>query len=228
MTGQRVITARAFRAGLASAGERVRSARAELCALDAVAGDGDLGVTLATGFEHVGKALEALGEADAGAMLSKTGAELARSAPSTMGTLLATAFLRAGKAVTGVPVLEARHIAELLQAAAVGVEDRGKAKAGERTVLDAMYPAAAAAADACAAGEAAVSALTAAAAAASAGAESTSSMEPRHGRSAWLRERARGTKDAGAVAWAIYLTGLAAGCEGPAPRPGGGEPGRTG
>jgi phosphoenolpyruvate---glycerone phosphotransferase subunit DhaL len=213
MTGETAITARAFRAGLLSAGEHVRSARADLCALDAAAGDGDLGVTLDTGFTHVREALEALDNADAGAMLSKSGSELARSAPSTMGTLLATAFLRAGKAVAGVRLVEAQHVAELLQAAAVGVADRGKARAGERTVLDAMYPAAAAAAAASAAGETTMPALAAAAAAARAGAEATVSMEPQHGRSGWLRERARGTKDAGAVAWAIYLNGLAVGCE---------------
>jgi phosphoenolpyruvate---glycerone phosphotransferase subunit DhaL len=213
MTGQRVVTSRALRAGLLHAGEQVRLARSELCALDAAAGDGDLGVTLATGFEHVRVVLEALEDADAGVMLTKSGAELARTAPSTMGTLLATAFLRAGRSVTGVTELHARHVAELLLAAASGVAERGRARAGQRTVLDAMYPAAAAAAAASAAGEGPARALAAAAAAAAEGAEQTTSMEPQHGRSAWLRERARGTKDAGAAAWAIFLAGLAASCQ---------------
>ena len=190
----------------------MQEAREELCALDAAAGDGDLGTTLATGFGHVRAALDARPEGGPGALLSGTGSELARRAPSTMGTLLAFGFLRAGTALGGVEELLTEHVATMLEAATSAIGERGGAKVGERTVLDAMQPAAAAAAAAAAAGDDPYEALAAAATAAKGGAEATMRMEPRHGRALWIQDRARGGKDAGAAAWAIYLGGLADGC----------------
>jgi dihydroxyacetone kinase-like protein len=206
------IPARVFKDGLYRAGERVCAARDELCALDAAAGDGDLGATLATGFEHVRAALDELDEADVGAMLTRVGVELGRKAPSTIGTLMATAFLRAGKRLAGVSYLQTHDVAAMLDAACSGVAERGGAAVGERTILDAMSATAAEAAKASASGADPENALAAAAIGAEAGAAATSQMEPRHGRAGWIPDRARGTKDAGAVAWAVYLTGLAEGC----------------
>jgi phosphoenolpyruvate---glycerone phosphotransferase subunit DhaL len=202
-----------FKEGMVVAGRRVCAARDELCALDAAAGDGELGATLELGFKHLDLWLGELDEEDLGALLFGYGAELARTAPSTIGTLLATAYMRAGKQVTGRTEVEGSDIASLLEAAANGVAERGRAEAGQRTILDAMFPSSTAAAEAAGEGRDALATLRAAAGGARKGADATAGMEPQHGRAGWIKDRARGFEDAGAVAWAIYLDGLADGCD---------------
>ncbi len=90
----------AFRSGLLAAGKRMAAEREALSELDAAAGDGDLGATLAAGFGYVHEALEGIDDGDIGQLLIETGSQLGRKAPSTMGALLATAFMRAGAAVS--------------------------------------------------------------------------------------------------------------------------------
>jgi len=192
-----------------SAAERMCLARDDLCALDALAGDGDIGTTLATGFTYVQEVLSKHEGDDVGAMLIQVGIGFGRKAPSTIGALLATAFLRAGRELTGVSSLDAFHIAAILEAAAAGVSERGEVTTGMRTILDAMDAGAVAAADAAAHGLGPSIALRNAADGACAGAEATALMEPMVGRAGWIKDRARGTKDAGAVAWAVFLDALA-------------------
>jgi dihydroxyacetone kinase len=181
-------------------------ARTELSELDAVAGDGDLGSTLALGFEQARLVAMDATSTDIGELLFSVGRTIATKAPSTMGTLLGSAFMRAGRALARVSELDTGGVTVLLRECTVSVAERGRASLGERTVLDPMS-AAADAAEACAGGASA--AFAAAAAAAVAAAEATADMEPRHGRAGWIGERARGRPDAGATAWAVFLTGLA-------------------
>jgi dihydroxyacetone kinase-like protein len=207
------ISAPRFKQALAAAGDRVRGARDELCALDAAAGDGDLGVTLDAGFAQVAVVLDGSSEdADIGALLRQIGLELATKAPSTIGTLLASAFLRAGRELAGRTELGGTDAVVFLSASAAGVAERGHASVGERTVLDAMAEAADAAAAKAAQSDSAVEILEAGAAGAQEGAAATAVMEPRHGRANWIKERAQGSRDAGAVAWAVFLSGLAESC----------------
>jgi phosphoenolpyruvate---glycerone phosphotransferase subunit DhaL len=199
-----------FRGALLAAGDRVCAAQEQLCALDAAAGDGDLGTTLSKGFTAARGPVEGwAGEPDCGAVLTELGRVLAREAPSTMGTLLATAFMSAGRSVAGSAELDAEAVATILRSAANNVAERGGATSGQRTVLDALEPAAAAAESAVAAGDEPSRVLHAAASAAQAGAAATAAMEPAHGRAAWIGERAAGQPDGGAFAWSVYLTGLA-------------------
>lgn len=213
MTVAPVIPAAVVRDALVTAGRRVREARDELGALDAAAGDGDLGVTLDHGFAVVEEALggSAPGD-DIGATLRRVGLELARSAPSTIGTLLASGFLRAGKELAGCSELGPAEVVTLFSASAAGVAERGRAEPGERTVLDSMGAAAGAAEAVAGEGGSALDVIAAAATGASDGAEATAEMEPQHGRAGWIRERAQGSKDAGAVAWCVFARGLADAC----------------
>jgi len=200
-----------LRAALLAAGDHLAAARDELCELDAVAGDGDLGVTLAAGFRHVDAALRVAPADDAGQLFRETGLQLARNAPSTIGALLASAFLRIGGELTGVGELDGARVAALLQTAATSVAERGGAEPGQRTVLDAMAAASAAARTAADAGAGPADVLRRAADGAAEGAAATAAMEPVHGRAGWIAERARGREDAGARAWAVFVDGLAAG-----------------
>jgi dihydroxyacetone kinase len=177
------------------------AAQAELNSLDAVAGDGDLGLTMTTAAEAVKALLPELEGMELGAALKRCGVELARKAPSTSGTLFATALLRAGTAAgqdstsREAPVAALAH---LLAAAVEGIQQRGKAKPGDKTLLDALVPASDALAAASAAGINLQAALQQAADAARAGAEGTRGLRPRVGRASWLADRSEGHEDGGA------------------------------
>lgn len=205
------ISASDFKVAIVVAGANVRNARDELCALDAAAGDGDLGATLSVGFAEVDAVLGQAADEDIGGYMTAAGMALARKAPSTIGTLLAGAFLSAGRELAGASELTPAAAARFFETAATAVAGRGKAEPGQRTILDAMTAAANAAASSAETGEDAMSVLRAAAVGARTGADSTASMKPVHGRASWVGERAHGLHDAGAVAWALYVEGLAEG-----------------
>ncbi len=90
------------------------------------------------------------------------------------------------------------------------ISARGKSAVGDKTMVDALAPAAAAAQGVADAGGSRADAAEAAAAAARIGADSTSDLAPKHGRAAWLSERSAGSPDAGAAAVAIVLAAVAA------------------
>ena len=136
-----------------------------------------------------------------------------------MGSLLGLAFMRAGTAFQGATQLSAADVARLLAVLTQAVSERGGAVAGQRTVVDALDGAAAGAAAAAAAGLAAADVLARAAKAAADAADSTADMKPVFGRAAWLADRARGKRDAGAVAWATYIAALSAAVTAGSPQP---------
>ena len=183
--------------------------RDELNRLDGVAGDGDLGLTLTTAAKaliELAPALAALPEADA---IRKCGTEIARRAPSTGGTLIAFALMAAAKATVdpGAPSIE--RAAAYLEAGASSITQRGHVEPGDRTMLDALAPAAEAVRSAVVDGKAAGAAARAAAAAADEGATSTATMAAKVGRAGWLAERAAGHVDAGARLVALAFAAAA-------------------
>jgi dihydroxyacetone kinase len=181
---------------------RISDLRDELNRLDAASGDGDLGVTLT----EAAAATEAALGSDAGdvpSMLHACGAEIARRAPSTSGTLIATGFLAAARVEHGATPIES--LAQSLEAAEASIKARGKAQYGDRTLLDALGPAVATLRRAADEGMSVEAGLGEAALAARDGAAQTATMEPRAGRARWIPERARGNEDGGAVFVAIAL-----------------------
>jgi dihydroxyacetone kinase len=197
---------------LSSVRQAVEQARDELNRLDAAAGDGDLGLTMTAAAQG------AAALADGGDLDGKTtaealralGRELARCAPSTSGTLLARGLLQAAReadALAGEP--PAAQAAALVRAAIAGIQRAGKAAPGDRTMLDALDPAAAALQDSADRAQPAAVAAAAAAQAAQAGASATAGLEPKVGRASWIPDRARGNVDAGAHAVAIIAAAVA-------------------
>ena len=160
--------------------------------LDNVIGDGDLGLTMPKGFAGAAEAArEALAdESDPGRIFAKAGMAINRHAPSTMGTLMATGFMRGGKAVSGRGKIDAAGFADFLHAFFAGVRERGKANPGEKTVLDAIKPAMEAATGM--AGNSLPEALAAALKAAEAGLEAARPWMSQHGKSAVFREKTSG------------------------------------
>ena len=114
----------------------------ELRALDAAIGDGDLGITITIGCGAVRDALPALDPGDIGAALSKAGMAFNRKAASTFGALVATMGMRAGREAKGRAEIGLAEIAAMCRAAAEGVKERGKSDVGQKTLLDALVPAA--------------------------------------------------------------------------------------
>ena len=173
-------------------------ARDELNRLDGVAGDGDLGLTVtnaARALIELAPSLEDLAEADA---IRRCGTEIARKAPSTGGTLIAFALMAAAKAPIEPEASAAARAAAYLEAAAATVAQRGQVAPGDRTMLDALAPAAAAVRRVADAGGDAQAAAREAASAAGEGGRSTASMNAKVGRAGWLADRAAGHEDAGA------------------------------
>lgn len=172
--------------------------RDELNRLDGVAGDGDLGLTVTTAAKaliELAPTLAALPEAEA---IRKCGTEMARRAPSTGGTLIAFALMAAAKAPVAADAPDLERAAAYLEAAAASIAQRGQVDKGDRTMLDALRPAADAMRGAADRGGSASEAASEAATAADQGAKATATMAAKVGRAGWLAERAAGHEDAGA------------------------------
>ena len=189
----------------------------ELCALDARLGDGDLGLTMSKGFGALPELLEGLrGECgdDVGKLLMKGGMKMASLVPSTMGFLMSSGVMEGGKALRGAAALDAAGLAAFLTGFAAGVQKRGKCEAGQRTLYDALLPAAEAAEQAAQAAQAPdaglESVITAALAAAAQGVEATKTMTPVFGKAAVHAAQAQNTPDQGALAGYYLLLGLKA------------------
>jgi dihydroxyacetone kinase-like protein len=130
-----------LRAWLTEAAARLRDAADHLTALDAAIGDGDHGHNMARGFGAVAERLAGLADDEAGALLKLAGSTLVSTVGGAAGPLYGTAFLRAAAALAGKRSLTAADLAAGWRAALDGVVARGKATAGEKTMIDALLPA---------------------------------------------------------------------------------------
>jgi dihydroxyacetone kinase phosphoprotein-dependent L subunit len=176
-----------------------------LCQLDGAMGDGDQGVTMAIGFGAIQTGLAALKDQDIGTILTKSGLAFNGTAASTIGALLATACLRAGKEVKGKTEIGLADLAAMAAAASAGIQERGKAQLGDKTVLDALAPTVAALQTAAAQGTPLPTALAQALAAAEAGLAATIPLKAKVGRAAWIAERSVGHQDPGATSFYLML-----------------------
>ena len=173
--------------------------------LDAASGDGDLGLTMTKGFAAGAEAANGSGEADLGKLFFLIGSTIAKVVPSTMGTLMGSGFLKAAKALKGKTELAPADFAAFVEAYYAGLQERGKANPGERTILDALKPAADAVRGAVDSGEEDVGVLACKAAeAAEAGKEATKEMEATHGKAVVHRAKLAGVPDQGAVVGALF------------------------
>jgi len=188
----------AFAALVRSVATDLLEARDALNRLDGVAGDGDLGLTVATAARALLELAPTLAELEEADAIRRCGTEIARRAPSTGGTLIAFAFMAAAKAAVDPTAPAVQRAAGYLDAAARSIAERGRVGPGHRTMLDALRPAADAVRAAADANDNVVTAASAAANAADEGATGTTSMAAKVGRAGWLPERAAGSEDAGA------------------------------
>ena len=180
-----------------------------LIELDANSGDGDLGLTMSKGFAAAKDEVTAKPETDLGKLLFKAGSAISAAVPSTMGTLMASGFLGVGKALKGKTVLDGADIAAFAQAYYDGVQKRGKANPGERTLLDSLKPAADKARELIDGGCDDIKVLTEAMyEAACAGVEATKAMAPVYGKAFVHREKLKGVPDQGAIVGSLLYKAL--------------------
>lgn len=132
-----------FQAGIERTAKKLLEITDLLNTLDAAMGDGDTGVSVSKGAQGVLEHMAAnpVGT-DLGKWLAGVGTAYNRVAPSTMGALVATALMRAGKEILGSSSVDHATLAKMLMAASLGVQERGKAKLGDKTLVDALHPAA--------------------------------------------------------------------------------------
>jgi phosphoenolpyruvate---glycerone phosphotransferase subunit DhaL len=190
--------------------QRIYAANREMLTdLDAAIGDADHGTNMDRGFAAVRAALASNPPADIAATLQLTATVLIRTVGGASGPLFGTFFLRAAGACSGKAELGAADVAALFEAGTEGVRQRGKAAAGDKTMLDALLPAVDALRAALGAEPGRV--LEAGAEAAEAGMRATIPMLARKGRASYLGERSVGHQDPGATS-ACLLVGAAADC----------------
>jgi phosphoenolpyruvate---glycerone phosphotransferase subunit DhaL len=173
------------------------------CELDAVAGDGDFGYSLARGFELVLSDWDAMEYADIAGLLRRTAIVLSKRIGGTSGPIWGTAFLRAGAALADHPEPTAEQLIAALRAAIDGIRQRGNADLGDKTLLDALIPAVDELERAL--GQGAGTALERAAVTARESAEATRGMLARRGRASYTGERSRDSADAGAIGVAVMF-----------------------
>src|SRR5437868_6154641 len=173
-----MVQAETIIAWLSEAEEQIKARSDYLTQLDAAIGDGDHGINMRRGFDAVGKALAGQGDGTPpGRLLVVAGKTLVSTVGGASGPLWGSALRRAGRALGDAEAFDAEQLAAALDAAVEGVVELGAAAPGDKTMVDALAPAAGALHDALNAGASLADALGRAAAAAQAGAEATVPMQ---------------------------------------------------
>lgn len=210
MAGSQTIGSAEVIRALENVAQALKAANTYLTELDQAMGDGDLGITTSKIADALAEyaASASVEDSDLGKYLAGAGMAVNRAAPSTMGTLLATALMRAGKESRGLSSLDGPALAAMLSAADQGIQERGKAQLGDKTIVDALHPAAEAFNSAVGEGanlqEAAARMLTAA----EEGLQAVTPLRSRIGRASWVGERTEGRVDPGCAALVVIFKGI--------------------
>lgn len=205
--GSVTIAGTRLREAAAAVAKTMIDAEPELTELDSVTGDGDLGASMVRGAEAI-LALPPDSFCDVASGLMAMANAMRKAIGGSSGPFYATGLMRASRSLAGINEPTATQMADAFGQAVQAVSDLGGAKPGDRTMIDALVPAATAFADALAAGSPPALAWKEAVDAGVKGAEATRSMRPRLGRASYLGDRALGHQDAGAAAVAIWLRAI--------------------
>ncbi|HTZ57442.1 MAG TPA: dihydroxyacetone kinase subunit DhaL [Acidobacteriaceae bacterium] len=192
----------------AQAAAQLRSENRRLSELDSIGGDGDHGTTMLRAAEQMEAWPREPEDESLAALLKAVGWRVLSIDGGASSSLLGTFFSGMGDVALSRDSMDATQLAQSLQAGLHAVGRQTKAKPGDKTMMDALSPAIAAASAAAEAGKAVPKVLQEAAAAAQSGAESTRNLVARYGRARSLGERTRGHPDAGATSIALIFKGF--------------------
>jgi dihydroxyacetone kinase-like protein len=194
-----------IRRWIAEAARVLSEQRAYLTELDSAVGDADHAVNMDRGFQAAVARVAALpADAAPGAILRAVGAAVMSGVGGTSGPLWGTAFRRAGQQAGDSPSLDGSALAAVLETVVQAMRQLGGAQVGDKTMIDALAPAAEAMRSRVGAGASLTAALAAACDAAEVGAQSTLQLQARKGRASYLGERSIGHLDPGAAS-AVYI-----------------------
>jgi dihydroxyacetone kinase-like protein len=185
--------------------EVIAENRQMLVRLDTAIGDGDHGTNMDRGMRKAVERLDGVAGEDIGAALKAVGTALVSSVGGAGGPLYGTLFLQLGQATGGKAEVDLPEWAGAVRKALEGVQARGKAQPGEKTMVDALAPAADSLEAAAREGAELGAALRAAAVAAEEGMKATVEMEARKGRASYLGPRSVGHQDPGATSSYLLL-----------------------
>ena len=188
-------------------GNRIIENKDFLTELDREIGDADHGINMARGFTEVLAVLPADSD-NIGEALKKTGMTLLSKVGGASGPLYGTAYMQAGKVCAGKTSLTAEDGKAIFEAVIAGIQKRGKAVKGEKTMLDALIPASEAYAAAIDGGSSVGDALDAMCKAAEEGVEFTKTIIASKGRASYLGERSIGHQDPGATSATITMQSI--------------------
>jgi dihydroxyacetone kinase-like protein len=191
--------------GVKLVAEKMKENREFLTDLDAKIGDGDHGINMDRGFTAVLVKLETMPDADIGAMLKAVGMALLSTVGGASGPLYGTAYMRVGAALAGKAEITAEDALQALKAAQEGIQTRGKAVEGEKTMLDALIPAIRALEKGLEDGLSGAAWWAKGIEAAEAGIEYTKTIIATKGRASYLGERSLGFQDPGATSLTLML-----------------------
>ena len=185
-------------------------AKEKLCSMDAFLGDGDLGLTMSKGFAAVPDAIndELSASGDIAKAIIKGGMKMSSVSPSTMGFLVSSGIMEAGKSLKGASEIGAAELAGFLNGFAEGIQKRGKCELGQCTVYDSVKPAADAAINAANNSNNLKDAANAAEKASLDGVNATKEMTPVFGKAAVHASNSSGIEDQGAVVGYLFIKSI--------------------
>ena len=169
--------------------------------LDGLAGDGDFVTSLATGFRQIEKEWDEIPKTDIGAMLLKISMIVSKHVGGSSGPIWGTGFMKAALLTRGKTEITLDDLAAMLGSAIEGIQARGGAQLGDKTLLDALIPVH----ERLKAGGEKGAALKEAADAADTAIDETRSLVAHRGRASQVGERSADTPDPGIVAIATIL-----------------------
>lgn len=190
----------------------VQENRDYLIELDRQSGDGDLGISMCSGFLAASANLDGSGERDLGRLLNHAADSFNEAAPSSLGTILTFGMKGMARVLHGHEDGDTALFAQALTRGCSNIMEKALSKPGQKTVLDALCPGSDAFASA--AEEGGASAAAKAAKAAAEGAASTASMQAVFGRAAYYGQASIGKLDGGAVVGSLIFKGISDFCSG--------------
>ncbi len=181
----------------------------DFCELDSAAGDGDFGMSVAKGFKVLKAEWNDLDCTDIGKFLKSCGMIITEHCGGASGPIWGSAFMSASKYSAGKAELDASDFAGMMQSAVDGIQKRGGAKLGDKTLLDALIPTTESLKKSAKLGLSIKEAMMIGASAAVEGAEKTKGYVASKGRATYVGDRSVGFPDAGATALGIIFTKIA-------------------
>lgn len=197
-----------FKGAVEAIADAIKKNKDYLTDLDRAIGDADHGINMARGFDAVMAKLNTFESADLASGLRQIAMTLISTVGGASGPLYGTAFLRSSKVVQGKNTMDAALALSMLRAAIEGVEERGKASEGDKTMIDALEPAYRAFEKTLNSGGNLSDCLKAARDAAQQGVEYTKTIAAKKGRASYLGDRSIGHQDPGATSVLVILDAL--------------------